>query len=239
MSEYVGSWKIDDLLTFTVTTHRVDTGAATDADSVPTYRVYEDETGTPILTGSMALLDSANTAGFYSEQITLSAANGFEKGKSYNIYIAATVNTVVGATEKCFQVEAEVDANTVSGTVAAVTTVTTVTNLTNAPTNGDFTAAMKTSLSAATPAVTVSDKTGFSLSNGGVDALYTRALTESYGADGAAPTVAQALFEILQRLTEFAIVGTTITVKKLDGSTSAFTLTLDDATTPTSSTRAT
>lgn len=38
-----------------------------------------------------------------------------------------------------------------------------VTNLTNAPTAGDFTAAMKTSLSAATPAVTVSDKTGFSL----------------------------------------------------------------------------
>jgi hypothetical protein len=42
-------------------------------------------------------------------------------------------------------------------------TITTVTNLTNAPTVGDFTAAMKTSLSAATPAVTVSDKTGFSL----------------------------------------------------------------------------
>jgi len=42
-------------------------------------------------------------------------------------------------------------------------TITTVTNLTNAPTNGDFTAAMKTSLNAATPSVTVSDKTGFSL----------------------------------------------------------------------------
>lgn len=42
-------------------------------------------------------------------------------------------------------------------------TITTVTNLTNAPTAGDFTATMKTSLNAATPAVTVSDKTGFSL----------------------------------------------------------------------------
>lgn len=35
-------------------------------------------------------------------------------------------------------------------------TITTVTNLTNAPTNGDFTAAMKTSLDAATPEATVS-----------------------------------------------------------------------------------
>jgi hypothetical protein len=48
-------------------------------------------------------------------------------------------------------------------TQAAVTLVTTTTNLTNAPTAGDFTSTMKTSLNAATPAVTVSDKTGFSL----------------------------------------------------------------------------
>ena len=111
---YLGSWKIDDNLTFTVVTTRFDTGAATDADAVPAYRVYEDETATPIVTGNMALLDSTNTAGFYSEQIALSAANGFEKGKSYNIYIAATVNSVAGATTRNFQIEAEVDANIVS-----------------------------------------------------------------------------------------------------------------------------
>jgi hypothetical protein len=111
---YYGSWKIDDLLTFCVNTHRFDTGAATDADAVPSYRIYEDETSTPILTGNMALLDSANTAGFYSEQITLSAANGFEKGKSYTIYITATVNSVAATTHHNFQIEAEVDANTIS-----------------------------------------------------------------------------------------------------------------------------
>ena len=70
-------------------------------------------------------------------------------------------------------------------------------------------------------------------------AAWTTALTESYNADGSPPTPAQALFLIMQRLTEFAISGTTITVKKLDGSTTAATLTLDDATGPTSSTRAT
>lgn len=108
---YLGSWKIDDNLTFPCNTHSPTTGAGTDADSVPSYRVYEDETGTPLLTGSMAKLDDANTVGFYSEQIALSAANGFEKGKSYTIYISATVSSVTGTMSHSFQIEAEVDAN--------------------------------------------------------------------------------------------------------------------------------
>ncbi len=71
------------------------------------------------------------------------------------------------------------------------------------------------------------------------DVWSTDALTEAYAADGAAGTPAQLLYEILQSLTEFAISGTTVTVKKRDGSTTAATFTLDDATTPTSRTRAT
>lgn len=65
-------------------------------------------------------------------------------------------------------------------TITTVTTTTTATNLTNAPTAGDFTATMKTSLNNATPSVTVSDKTGFSLSAAGVQAIWdalTSALT--------------------------------------------------------------
>jgi len=71
------------------------------------------------------------------------------------------------------------------------------------------------------------------------DVWETDALTESYAADGAAPTPAQALFLIQQALTEFAITSTTISVKKLDGTTEAATFTLDDDTSPTSRTRAT
>ena len=111
---YLGSWKIDDLVTFTVNTHNPTTGAGADADSDPAYRVYEDETSMPILTGVMTKLDDANTIGYYSEQITLSAANGFEKGKSYNIYIAAAVGAVTGTMNQRLQIEAEVDANIVS-----------------------------------------------------------------------------------------------------------------------------
>jgi hypothetical protein len=121
---YIGSWAIDDLLTFVTVTQVFSTGVATDADSAPAYRVYEDETTTPILTGTMALLDSANTAGLYSEQITLSAANGFEKGKSYSIYISATVSSVAGATWRSFQIQAAVDTKSINA--VAATSVTTI-----------------------------------------------------------------------------------------------------------------
>lgn len=117
----LGSYDIDDALTFSCNTHRVDTGAATDADSAPSYRVYEDETSTPILTGTMALLDGSNTAGFYSEQITLSAANGFERGKCYSVYISATVNSVTGTTSRQFQVGAKVDVRAIGGDAQSAT----------------------------------------------------------------------------------------------------------------------
>lgn len=69
--------------------------------------------------------------------------------------------------------------------------------------------------------------------------ILQQALTEAYAADGAAFTAAQALYEICQLVSEFSISGTTITVKKRDGSTTAMTFTLDDATSPTARTRAT
>ena len=107
---FLGEWEIDDLLTFPCNTHAVDTGVATDADAVPSYRVYEDETGTAILTGNMAKLDDANTTGFYSEQITLSAANGFEVGKSYTVYVSATVDSVTGTMNHTFKLRSPIAA---------------------------------------------------------------------------------------------------------------------------------
>lgn len=65
------------------------------------------------------------------------------------------------------------------------------------------------------------------------------ALTEAYAADGAAATPAQLLYMIWSALVEFAISGTTITCKKLNGSTTAMTFTLDSSSAPTSRTRAT
>lgn len=77
------------------------------------------------------------------------------------------------------------------------------------------------------------------LNNISVSGVLTTQMTESYAADGTAPTLAQALFLIQQAATEFAISGTTKTIKKLDGATTAATETLDSATEPTSITRTT
>jgi hypothetical protein len=70
-----------------------------------------------------------------------------------------------------------------------------------------------------------------------VDALTVDLLADSVHADGTRPTFAQAVYEIIQHLTERSVSGTTVTVKKVDGSTTLCTLTLNDATTPTSITR--
>jgi hypothetical protein len=77
------------------------------------------------------------------------------------------------------------------------------------------------------------------LSSTGVSDILTTAMTESYNADGAAPTLAQAIFLMIAFMMERSISSTTLTAKKLDGSTSAATFTLSDATNPTSITRAT
>lgn len=123
----LGTWQVDDLLTFYVTTAVYATGAATDADSAPAYRVYEEETATPLLTGTMALLDSANTAGFYSEQITLSAANGFEIGKHYAIYLAYTVSSIAQATHHTFQVEPQPSVTAVGAPISTTASSATIT----------------------------------------------------------------------------------------------------------------
>jgi hypothetical protein len=64
-------------------------------------------------------------------------------------------------------------------------------------------------------------------------------LADSVPADGTRPSIAQAIYMITQFLLERSVSGTTVTVKKVDGSTSLMTLTLNDGTTPTSITRAT
>lgn len=112
---------LENNLTFSICTHDADTGALTDASAAPTYRIYEDETGTPILTGTMAKLDDAGTLGFYTELIACTTANGFEAGKSYTIYIEATVDGITGGIAYAFTVAPAL----IAANVAAVNAVTT------------------------------------------------------------------------------------------------------------------
>jgi hypothetical protein len=69
-------------------------------------------------------------------------------------------------------------------------------------------------------------------------AVYTGQMTEAYRAAGVAPTLAQAMFELVAHMGDSSISGTTKTLKKIDGTT-AKTFTLDSSTAPTSITEAT
>ncbi len=174
--------------------------------------------------------------------------------------LTETAGLLAGGFKKFFNIATPAATMDHGVLVDTVTTATTATNLTNAATAGDLTATMKTSVTtaatAATPtAASVTGAVGSVTGNiggnlGGTltsternaisDALLARSLVaESYAADGAVPTLSQALYALLAITSEFSITGTTITCKKLDGSTTAMTFTLDSATVPTSRTRAT
>lgn len=98
-------------------------------------------------------------------------------------------------------------------------------------------------ITTATNLTTNNDKTGYTLTAGGnnliATAVLTNNMTESYAAQGAALTLAQALYGLTQQIGQQSIAGTTMTVKKRDGATTAKTYTLDSAVTPTSITETT
>ena len=115
---------------------------------------------------------------------------------------------------------AHLDAD-VSSRLAPAGTLATVTALTNAPTAGDFTATMKTSLNAATPTVTagtVSDKTGYALTSG----EHTNIQTDAYNALNTAFTDATSLNanSLLDRLRTLGwILRNKIAVTDVNGNT--------------------
>jgi len=98
-----GEVEIGSTLICSICTHDPTTGLLTDADSLPIYRVYEDETVVPILTGTMAKLDDAGTIGYYSEEVFCLVASGFEHGKTYTIYIETVVSGVYGGISYAFR----------------------------------------------------------------------------------------------------------------------------------------
>lgn len=97
---------LDEVIFFDCITTHPSTGAATDADSTPTFAVYEESTDTDIGIGGN-LTKRTSLTGNYRGTFTLSAANGFEVGKWYSIIGSATVNAIAGkAVLKNFRVVA-------------------------------------------------------------------------------------------------------------------------------------
>lgn len=216
------------------------TGVGTIADSLPTGTLY--------LNGSSnaATVTVTNiSGGLYKAQVTMPT---LAINDQVGLAITATVSSVTDTSKiwgdsKDVLLDASGDVTFNNTSIATVTTVTTTTNLTNAPTAGDFTAAMKTSLNASTPAsVTtvignVLGSTGSVVGSVGsvtaaVTVSGTSALTESYAAQGAALTLAQALYGINQFLWNHTTAGTVWTVQNRSN-TPVKTATLDSSTAPT------
>lgn len=102
--------------------------------------------------------------------------NAFLIGVLTSVFTEGATGRIAAAFKQFFNIASPAATMDHGILVDTVTTATTATNLTNAPTSGDLTATMKTSVttaaSSSTPSVTVSDKTGFSLSTAGVLAIW-------------------------------------------------------------------
>jgi len=100
-------YKLGDQVTVDFTTHNPFTGNIQDGDVLPTCAVYEDTVDIPMLTPLVVRRVGAGGLGDYRVNFSVSEANGFEVGKTYNVVVAATV---AGVTAKArilaFTVEA-------------------------------------------------------------------------------------------------------------------------------------
>ena len=141
------------------------TGAAADADSLPTCEVFEDNTDTTVTT--LTVTKRTGKTGNYRVPIPCTSANGFEAAKSYNVVASATVGGVAAkAIVATFQMRTR-DTDDLS-TYAGADTSGTTTLLTRIP----------SALTITSGAVNVNDKTGFSLSTAGIDAVWAKTMTE-------------------------------------------------------------
>jgi hypothetical protein len=186
-------------------------------------------------TTTLAALTTTGTATFNA--LTVSNATTLTGAVSLGSTLGVTGTTTLAALTTTGTVTANAltvtNATTLSGAVSlgstlGVTGAITATNASNNLTLGTFTVT--------TNAIAWNAAWDTEVQSEVTDAL-TTALTESYATDGATATAAELLYMIYSAVMEFSISGTTLTCKKLDGSTTAMTVTLNDATNPTSRTR--
>ena len=80
--------KLEDILHCSFATFNPDTGANKDADSLPTAVVYEEGSSTALVS---TVTVTNITTGRYRLQVTIAAADGYEAGKYYELWVSATV----------------------------------------------------------------------------------------------------------------------------------------------------
>ena len=101
---YLGEIPLNGFVTWQVDTHDpTNDGAESDADAVPSFRIYEEGVDAALINGNLAKQDDANTVGFYSGFEQIQAGDGFEVGKYYTIRTRGVVSTVPGNREHTFK----------------------------------------------------------------------------------------------------------------------------------------
>jgi hypothetical protein len=113
------------------------------------------------------------------------------------------------------------------------------TSVDDVPTNAELATALGTADDATLAAIAALNDVSTTDVTTSVTTALTTALTEGYRGTGATGSVRDLLYEVIAHMGESSIVTTTKTLKKLDGSTTAKTYTLNDGTTPTAITETT
>ena len=99
---YLGEKAINDYLYIPANTHQFSTGSKMDA-SVITYRIYEEESQTEIITAT-TMTKFNSQSGFYYDRKQLTRAAGFDPGKDYVVLILATVDGVSASASHTFRI---------------------------------------------------------------------------------------------------------------------------------------
>jgi hypothetical protein len=185
------------------------TGAAVDADSLPTCEVFEDNTDTAIL--SPTVVKRTGKTGNYRIPIACTAGNGFEAGKSYNVIVSATVGAVAAkAVVQTFQIRTS-DTDDLAKTGDAMT----------------LTAAYDPAKTAAQAGAAMT------LTTGGVDSIWAKTMTELSAVPGVTASTLSALQWIfLLARNKITQTSTTQTLRNdADSATIATSTVSDDGTT--------
>ena len=84
--------KLGQTAVYDFPTHDPSDGSLSDADFLPTCKVFEDDTDTAIF--SPTVVKRIGHTGCYRVLVAATALNGFEVGKTYNVHVNATVNGI-------------------------------------------------------------------------------------------------------------------------------------------------
>ena len=150
-------------------------------------------------------------------------------------YQAAIAANAIGASELAADAVTEIQ----SGLATSAALSTLQTSVDDLPTNAELATALAAADDAVLAAIAALNNLSAATVLTQVNSALDTALTDSVPADGALPTLRQASYMIGQFLFERDVSGTTLTVKKVNGSTTLMTFTLNDASAPTSITRTT